>query len=201
MIKLKKKFMILGVICLTIISASKINIFADGLDSDMETPGFDVRADKVTVSEEKIESYKRAYKETFGTEEGFNEEEIQANAKELMNMSHSLDNAYSRQMIPKYFEKIRWITRNGVVSLSIYPTWAFSSKNYGYSYLIAMAEESWGIIVRNYSSNSKWKNTLSLKQQYKCHVLYARNAKTPWNIEPHRTETNFKKVVYKGCNP
>lgn len=197
-----RKLITSGIICLSVMSVSGATIFANNLDMYNEVPGFELNNGHVTVSKEKMDSYRNSYIETFGTDDGFDESEIQSHAQELMDMSlASNTSTYGRQMIKKYFEKIQWITRNGVVSLSIYPTKEFSSGTYGHSYLFAMAEESWGIIVRNYSNNSKWKNTLSLKQQYKCHVIYARNAKVPWNIEPHRTETNFANVIKKGCNP
>ena len=28
-----------------------------------------------------------------------------------------------------------------------------------------------------------------------------KNLKNPWNLEPHRTETDLGKVIAKGCNP
>lgn len=197
-----RRLVLSGMICLSIISSASLNIFANDLNASKEIQSSKVFVENYEISKEKMDSYRQAYKEMYGTEDGFDEDEIRDNSKQLIEMSQASNSTiYGRQMIAKYFEKIKWITRDGVVSLSIYPTYEFSGKTYGYSYLAAMAEESWGIIVRNYSSSSNWKNTLSLKQQYRCHVHYARNAKTPWNIEPHRTETNFDKVVSAGCNP
>jgi hypothetical protein len=64
----------------------------------------------------------------------------------------------------------------------------------------AAITESWGIVVRNWSGDKRWKNTTALKQQYICHAHFAK-FKSPWNLEPHVTETNYNKVVAKACNP
>ena len=103
----------------------------------------------------------------------------------------------------EYFKSVKWITRKGVVSLSITPT----SKLYGRTYknnanvLAVHAATAWSLLYKKHKSSSKWKNTASLEAQFNCHVIYAGRNNTPWNIEPHRTETNWAVVVAKACNP
>lgn len=102
----------------------------------------------------------------------------------------------------EYFKSVKWITRNGIVSLSITP----SNKLYGSTYnnanvLAVHAATAWNLLYKKHKSNSKWKNTASLEAQFNCHVIYAGSKKIPWNIEPHRTETNWAIVVAKACNP
>lgn len=150
------------------------------------------------ISKEKMDEYRNSYILMTGSEEGFDENVIYENADLLLEMANATGKN-ARQIVDKYFDKIEWINRNGVVSLSIYPSSLFMSFTQNTLYYAAISE-SWGIIQRNYSSNSKWKNTKSMEMQYRCHAMYAQ-FKTPWNIEPHRTETNFNKVVAAGCNP
>ena len=108
--------------------------------------------------------------------------------------------AQSKVILNKYFDSIKWINRDGMISLSIKPSKDFRNLPVDSSKRSALLEESWQIILRNYSSDSKWKNTTSMKGQYICHASYA-NSKSAWNIEPDRTETNFKNISSKLCNP
>lgn len=149
----------------------------------------------------KMDQYRESYAAYNGTDEGFDENSVLEIAPELYEMSKAGGtSAQARAILSKYFDSIKWITRSGVVSLSIMPSQQFKNLPTDSSRYGAAIEESWGIILRNYSGNSKWKNTASMKGQYRCHAWYAKG-KYPWNIEPHRTETDFNKIVAKFCNP
>lgn len=81
-----------------------------------------------------------------------------------------------------YFSKSYFITRADGVSLSIYPV----NLAWGSSQI----ESAWSHIVMWHSGDSNWYNESSLKEQFYCHVNFAGNLKTPWNIEPWKTSTN-----------
>ncbi len=100
----------------------------------------------------------------------------------------------------QYYSKSKWITRKGMVSLSLYP------KKPAYQDPPGMAgahlqKYRWKVVYDKHHKSSKWKNTASMKAQLHCHADYPKKFKIPWNIEPHRTESNYLKVVAKGCNP
>ncbi|WP_107841760.1 DUF2599 domain-containing protein [Metasolibacillus meyeri] len=99
----------------------------------------------------------------------------------------------------EYFSKVEWRTRNGVVSLSITPKSSLTSVSG--NVLMARAFHSFSLLEAKYKSDSRWKNGGSLSAQYHCHVLAAGALKTPWNLEPHRTETGIWKVIGGACNP
>lgn len=89
-----------------------------------------------------------------------------------------------------YFSRGVWITRSGDISLSLTPTaqWvriARSSSNPNVRN--ALWVDSWRKVVSRHSSNSRWKNTTSMKSQYDCHINWAGMMKVPWSIEPWRT--------------
>lgn len=99
-----------------------------------------------------------------------------------------------------YTSSSKWIVRNGVISLSLYP------KKPAYDTPPGMAQAHlqkyrWSVVYDKYKNSPNWKNTASMKAQLECHANIPKNSKTPWNLEPHRTETNYWKVVQKGCNP
>lgn len=149
----------------------------------------------------KMSQYRESYASYNGTDEGFDENSVLEIATELYEMSKAgVTSAQSRAVLTKYFDSIKWINRSGEISLSIMPSEQFKRLPTDNSKYGAAIEESWGIIIRNYSSDSRWKNTTAMKGQYRCHAWFAKS-KYPWNIEPHRTETNFDKIVAKLCNP
>lgn len=101
-----------------------------------------------------------------------------------------------------YFKKVEWITRNGVISLSITPTNKLYASTYNNANVLsAHAAEAWRLLYARHSSDTRWRNTASMEAQFHCHVIYAGGAKTPWNIEPSRTESNWAVVIANGCNP
>lgn len=81
-----------------------------------------------------------------------------------------------------YFSSGQWITRNGVVSLSLYPinpkTWSTIAVGY-----------AWDAVTAMYSSSSNWRNASVMREQFYCHALFAA-WKTPWNLEPSKTSIN-----------
>ncbi len=89
-----------------------------------------------------------------------------------------------------YFNSVSWITRDGVLSLSI------DHKTIQFSQLADSFKE----IELRFSQDPEWRNRDSLYAQYYCHAQFA-SYKNPWNIEPHRTETNWLQLVLTGCNP
>lgn len=56
-------------------------------------------------------------------------------------------------------------------------------------------------LYKKHKSSSKWKHTASMEAQFLCHHMTIGKLKNPWNLEPHRTETDLGKVIAKGCNP
>ncbi|WP_252502141.1 DUF2599 domain-containing protein [Sporosarcina sp. Marseille-Q4943] len=107
---------------------------------------------------------------------------------------------YSKFGSEHYFEKIEWINRNGMVSLSIYPKFPVFNNEDG-QLDEQHIKRSFDVIEVEHGEDEKWDNTESMRAQYECHVYFARDSKVPWNIEPHRTESRFVETVLKSCNP
>ncbi|WP_036202071.1 DUF2599 domain-containing protein [Ureibacillus sinduriensis] len=107
---------------------------------------------------------------------------------------------YNQYHFDDYFEKVEWINRSGVVSLSIYPKTYIVNKPVGHE-LLKHKELSFQLLNERFKDDSRWKNNESLKQQFACHVDFAGTSKVPWNIEPHRTTTNYWDVIVGNCNP
>ncbi|MEH3088277.1 MAG: DUF2599 domain-containing protein [Microbacterium arborescens] len=80
-----------------------------------------------------------------------------------------------------YFKAGQWITRDGVVSLSLMPRDGGIGNE--------SREGTWTMVKNVFSSSPKWKNTAMMTEQYNCHFKYGM-LKTPWNLEPHRTSIN-----------
>ncbi|WLF70501.1 DUF2599 domain-containing protein [Clostridium septicum] len=86
-----------------------------------------------------------------------------------------------------YFSSVSWLTRNGVVSLSVMPNNAFNVDK----------EASWQELARYfqyhpmYTSVSNSTKFNSLYNQYICHANLARNLKLPWNIEPSTPDKGY----------
>ncbi|MEC1177020.1 DUF2599 domain-containing protein [Metasolibacillus meyeri] len=100
----------------------------------------------------------------------------------------------------EYFSKVEWITRGGTVSLSITPKTTLTNVSNA-NVKMARAFHSFSLLEGKFKSDSRWKNGGSLSAQYHCHVLAAGQLKTPWYIEPHRTETGLWEVMFGACNP
>ncbi len=202
----KKKFLACSLSSIIIFGGIASSSFADSFNinslSNFKSSVVRVNEDEaIEYVKSRMDDYKKSYIDYNGTDEGFDEQSIFSIATELYEMSMAGTNSIkSRAILSKYFDSIKWITRSGTVSLSIMPSQQFKNLPTDSSRYGAAIEESWGIVYRNYSGNSKWKNTTSMKGQYRCHAWFAKS-KYPWNIEPHRTETDFNKIVSAFCNP
>ncbi|MCG7343997.1 DUF2599 domain-containing protein [Sporosarcina sp. ACRSL] len=99
-----------------------------------------------------------------------------------------------------YFSKVEWIDRKGIKSVSIYPKetlteWSSQEVREKHS------KRSFELLAADFGKDTRWMNTESLYVQYKCHEVFAGSRKVPWNLEPHRTETDYRATVRKSCNP
>lgn len=106
----------------------------------------------------------------------------------------------NKNTLSYYVSKSSWITRSGTVSLSVHPKTTLTKTRSGNESL-AVASKSFDLLRKKHGSNSRWKNTNSMRAQWDCHVLLARDMKTPWNLEPHRTTTSLPKTIKAACNP
>lgn len=98
--------------------------------------------------------------------------------------------------IGDYFSYAAWITRDGVVSLSLTPKPNVRTneddKDMGW---LCVASPTHG-----FASSPNWDNGTVMEWQYDCHYHWANN-KTYWNLEPHRTAGSYLAVVLAACNP
>ncbi len=99
-----------------------------------------------------------------------------------------------------YFNYAAWITRDGMVSLSLDPVQDVRSNT-------STAETAWGYLKDKeavFGLNPNWPNTTDTQNcfywQYKYHANYA-PFKDRWNLEPHRTAGSYIAVVLAACNP
>lgn len=95
-----------------------------------------------------------------------------------------------------YFSSLSWITRDGVVSLSLNP----------YDPYTIDKEAGWSEAARYfqyhpiYTAISNPSKFMSMYNQYVCHVDFAKGIKTPWNIEPIKPDKGYWQFVASGCN-
>ncbi len=85
----------------------------------------------------------------------------------------------------KYFSNSQWVYRNGYGwTFSITPTnylrWNFSSN---------VAESAFLALMDVHKKDKQWKNTYSMREQFKCHFWNAK-VKPTRNIEPQKTSNN-----------
>ena len=95
---------------------------------------------------------------------------------------------------------VSWITRNGVRSLSIRPTWCGA---WGSSANIYQTVQSWREVLNKTPWHTRrWNSSTyaSMWYQYACHVYYAKY-KLTWNLEPSRPNVGYWGTVRRGCNP
>ncbi len=96
------------------------------------------------------------------------------------------------------FDSAKWITRNGVVSLSLKPNGTLRAAMVTGS--TAMKKYSWQSIYHKFHKSSKWSNTGSMKKQYYCHWYFA-IAKSKFNLEPSRPYVSWFEMIKSRCNP
>lgn len=98
--------------------------------------------------------------------------------------------------IQEYFDYAAWITRDGVTSLSLDPNSSVRTNS-------TIRNQAWDVVsseTTGFANSPYWQNTKVMKWQYDCHATFASN-KDYWNLEPHRTASNYLQVVLKKCNP
>lgn len=99
-----------------------------------------------------------------------------------------------------YFSSGKWITRDGLISLSLSPKKLVYERHSNPNLHAAIGVDSWNKVVNKHSSSSNWKNTAQMKNQYICHRDYAQGFKTPWNLEPARPLVSYAETVKHACN-
>lgn len=98
--------------------------------------------------------------------------------------------------ISNYFDFAAWITRDGVISLSIDPNDSVRTSR-------TEKDKAWKILsstTEGFGGSPNWQNTKVMGWQYDCHFMFAKN-KDYWNLEPHRTASSYIGVVAAACNP
>ena len=101
-----------------------------------------------------------------------------------------------------YFTDISWIMREEGISLSFIPTQLlFPAGNEQVYIWMARCIHAYSLVEETYSEDEHWDHPDSLKPQFHCHTIYARQKKLPWNIEPYRTETSFLRILLYQGNP
>ncbi|MEF7658637.1 DUF2599 domain-containing protein [Bacillus thuringiensis] len=190
--KFKKAFLLTGVLSMALamgpnVSAEEVNV--------KEVPEFKVNFSNAYFNKELL---KYATQDEINFYQDFyNTNSNNFTIQPGINSLATLDSLYLSYN--EYFSKVEWITRNGVVSLSITPKSSLTSVSGNVQ--MARAFHSFSLLKEKFGSDKRWKNADSLSAQYHCHVLYAGSVKTPWNIEPHRTESGIWKVIKGKCNP
>lgn len=101
-----------------------------------------------------------------------------------------------------YYIETGWFDRGEYMSLQFMPRECMFDRNCDDVYQwMARCIRGYLLAKQKYSGDELWKNEASLIPQYQCHALYAGSKKTPWYIEPHRTETNFLVILSAKGNP
>lgn len=98
--------------------------------------------------------------------------------------------------IGDYFNYAAWITRDGVISLSVDPKEPVRTTR-------TQRNMAWSVLAsptHGFGSSSNWKNGETMRWQFECHYWFAEN-KQYWNLEPSRTASSYADVVANGCNP
>lgn len=98
--------------------------------------------------------------------------------------------------LSRYFDYAAWITRDGVVSLSLDPNDTVRKSS-------SEKEIAWNCLAsveNGFAGSSWWYNETCLKWQYDCHFSFAW-FKDYWNLEPSRTASSYAEVVKAKCNP
>ena len=99
-----------------------------------------------------------------------------------------------------YLSTSNWITRDGVISLSLRPILNSPLRTTSGNILLGHALRAYQLVYSRFSSHYNWRNSTGMSHQFHCHVQFAGD-KTTWNLEPHRTETNYLVYLQHGCNP
>lgn len=103
-------------------------------------------------------------------------------------------NTFSTYPIENYFHYAAWITRNGVISLSLDPTKEVRQN-------LAVKNDAWNLLksrTDGFGSHPNWYNEEKLKWQFDCHFQFA-TFKDYWNLEPSSKSTSYADCVANGC--
>lgn len=149
----------------------------------------DVKADKIKI--EKLEKEKLLAEQL--EKERFEAEKLEKEKLKIEKLKIDYD-------FKSYFEKVEWIDRGGIISLSIYPVSNSPLIVHDENYKLHK-NNSFEILKDLYSNDKKWmNNTNSLFEQYSCHVDFA-SSKVSWNIEPARPFMTGFDMILSKCNP
>jgi hypothetical protein len=114
---------------------------------------------------------------------------------------HAYENVKA-ETLKDYFESCQWLSREEGISLSLTPkTCLFPDGNADVYSWEARCIHAFALLRAAYETDEHWDNGNSLKPQFHCHAIYARQNKVPWNIEPYRTETSFLRILLTWGNP
>ena len=102
--------------------------------------------------------------------------------------------------LSNYFNQVLWITRDGVISLSLDPVDKVrkSKKEKDTAWNI-LSGKTTGVAYSKYWPTDSQKEK-TFKWQYDCHFYFAKD-KEEWNLEPSREANNYLEVVSSKCNP
>jgi len=184
---------VISIICTTLICSSSSLTFAAETNSKYSITDIGVTQEE---SDYILKLYQDVYTETNIEQDGVSYHPV---ASYSMGMAIG---GISNLTFNDCFKNVSWITRSGVVSLSIMPnSKLLSSTGSNANAAKARADNAFALLKKKYDSSPQWRNTASLYAQFHCHVLGAGKYKTPWNIEPSVTETNIAKLILAKCNP
>jgi hypothetical protein len=117
----------------------------------------------------------------------------------------TFENVYAAvkgETLEDYFDRCEWISREEGTSLSLTPKKPlFPAGNADVYSWEARCVHAFALLKAAYEADEHWDNGDSLKPQFHCHAIYARQNKVPWNIEPYRTETSFLRILLTWGNP
>lgn len=69
-----------------------------------------------------------------------------------------------------------------------------------YNITTALKETTWAAVYNYFHTESYWDNSEGMRQQYLCHVDFAKYENN-WNLEPWRPNVGYNATVAAGCNP
>ena len=102
----------------------------------------------------------------------------------------------SAQDLLDWFNDAHWIWRGSELSLRLYPKdWCKQA-----NITTALKETTWAAVYNYFHTESYWDNSEGMRQQYLCHVDFAKYENN-WNLEPWRPNVGYNATVAAGCNP
>lgn len=86
------------------------------------------------------------------------------------------------------------------IRLCLYPNFNNLFSIYTRPDNVSHQDGSWATVYNKFYTDSRWKNTAGMKDQYMCHYNLTIN-KTPWHLEPWRPNVGWAATVKAFCNP